>query len=310
MKIRFSAALVAVTLLCAVFTSQAEARRVITWVPSWAMAASMTALTQMYGNLGPRNSITHLALQFWVPTPDGKNVRYTTDGNPTDTDVQNFVTWAHANNIKVLLCIFNLVPANFNNPQPPYTWDWAYAKNAFGANRVVFARALAAEVDRLGLDGVDVDFEGLDAEGNHDGDRPAYVAFLKVLKRQLGAGNEVTVDSFPYIWNAPNVNWWRFILPEVDALTTMGYEEIGRSSPDAWRRYAWQKNKAGVHAEKLQLGMPANLNTWQDHSTLQQTAWVVADDQVGVALWDARFTGTAWQTAAVWRNLRKIKTTP
>ncbi len=288
-------------LFCSFFTSQAEARRVITWVPPYGIANAMTQLQAMHGNVGAKNSITHLALQFWVPTPDGQGVQYSTDGSPSDAAVAQFVEWGHANGIKVLLCVYNNVDS---------TWDWALAKNAFATNRNKFVVSLVREAKRHNLDGVDIDFEGLDemGTGEHDGDRPAFVAFLKLLKAQLVKTNrELTVDSFPHIWNAPNTTWWRFILPHVDGLTSMGYQDTGRNAAD-WGRYSTQVRMAREYPNKLQLGMPANMATWQGNSAAQQLTWVLnSDSGVGVAIWDAQFPEAAWQGEPVWRLLRRLR---
>jgi len=282
------------------------ARRVMTWVPSYGTTASMNQLTTMHGNVGPANSITHLALQFWVPTPDGKGVQYSTDGTVNDGVVNSFVQWGHSHGVKVVLAVYNDVPHS-SNPPGNYSWDWDYAKNAFGANRVAFAAALVAEVKRLDMDGVDIDFEGPDQSttGEHNGDRPAYVAFLKALKNKLG-NKQLSLDSFPYIYNAPNWTWWHSILPVVDGMTSMGYQDIGRNAAN-WASYRKQKAHAGDFPQKLQLGMPSNLDTWQGNNAKQQTGWVVTDDAVGVGIWDAQFAGSSWQTAPVWRNLRKLR---
>lgn len=301
MKIRFWAALVAVMLSCGFFTSQAEARRVMTWVPPYAIAESMTQLKAMHGSFGGKNSITHLALQFWVPTADGMGVQYSTDGSPSDAAVAEFVAWGHANGIKVLLCVYN----NVNS-----TWDWARAKNAFATNRAKFAAALVREVKKHNLDGVDIDFEGLDVAttGEHDGDRPAFVTFLKTLKGHLAkTDRELTVDSFPHIWNAPNTTWWRSILPHVDGLTSMGYEDTGRNAAD-WGRYSMQVRMAREYPEKLQLGMPSNHATWQGNSATQQLTWVLQSDTgVGIAIWDAQFLDASWRGEPVWRLLRRLR---
>ncbi len=285
----------------------------MTWVPPYGISTSMTQLQAMHGAVGAKNSITHLALQFWVPTANGQGVQYSLDGNPSDSAVQQFVTWAHANGIKVLLCVYNNVPHTFN-PPGSYSWDWPLAFNAFATNRAKFVAALVAEAKRLNLDGVDIDFEGLDTvgTGDHDGDRPEYVLFLKSLKAQLVKTNrELTVDSFPYIWNAPNWTWWSSILPHVDGMTTMGYTDIGRNAAD-WGRYSRQVQKAGRWSAKLQLGMPSNFGTWQGNNAVQQTGWVLQSKNsgVGVAIWDAQFPDAAWQQNPLWRNLNKLRNEP
>ena len=35
--------------------------------------------------------------------------------------------------------------------------------------------------------------------------------------------------------------------------------------------------------------------------------WIVRDNQVGLTIWDARFSDPYWQTAAAWQTLTKIR---
>jgi hypothetical protein len=177
-----------------VAAAPATARRVMTWVPPYATTESRSALKQMHGGVGPGNALTHLALQFWWPKPDGAGLQYSTDGEVDDQTVHTFVTWAHAHNIKVLLCVYNAVP----------DWNWPRAKKAFADNRVKLAAALAAEVTRLGLDGVDIDFEGDDVNttGEFNRDKGAYVAFIRTLRAKLGA-KQLTVAVMGCIVNGP-----------------------------------------------------------------------------------------------------------
>jgi hypothetical protein len=268
-------------------------------VPAYAAAESLAALKQMHARVGPGNVLTHLALQFWWPKPDGTGLQYSTDGEVNDDTVRGFVAWARAHKIKVLLCVYNAVP----------DWDWQRAKKAFAANRVQFAAALAAEVTRLGLDGVDIDFEGDDVntDGEFNGDKPAYVAFIKTLRAELNKiKKELTVDAFPYIYNAPNSGWWLALFPYVDALTSMGYAEMGRNAK-GWASYSWQIRHAGQYAAKLQIGLPSDVNAWQGNNAGDQAAWFLTMQKVGVGIWDAQFTATAWQQPTVWRNLHQLR---
>jgi hypothetical protein len=160
------------------------------------------------------------------------------------------------------------------------------------------------EVERLQLDGVDVDLEG---NGSFEADREAFVAFIRKLSERLRAKDRhLTVDTFSYKWNAPNQTWWKDLLPHVDALTTMGYEEIGSMAPE-WRGYAAQKAAAGEHASKLMIGLPSGRNEWRGNSALEHLQWLKADGEVGVSFWDAQVKGAAWQKPEVWQALGDIR---
>ncbi len=272
-------------------------RKVMTWVPPYGMTQSWARLSSLYSGAGPRNALTHLALQFWVPTPTGGLARSTRYRTFTNANIQTFVTWGHRNGIKVVLCVYN----------GEYGWDWPLAKAGFNAtNRTNFINALIAEMQARGLDGIDADLEGL---GDFEADKPAYVAFVRELARRVHLlGKIVTVDSFHYIYNAPNQNWWAALFPYVDGINSMGYEDLGRNAP-TWQRYSSQKTRAGAYSAKLQIGIPSYLPTWQGNTTLQQTNWFRSAQagRVGVAIWDAQLTDASWKSAPVWQVLRAIR---
>jgi hypothetical protein len=164
--------------------------------------------------------------------------------------------------------------------------------------------ALVAETERLALDGVDVDLEG---NGSLDSSKDAFVQFVRELSGHLhAAGKQITVDSFSYQWNAPNQTWWTELLPLVNGLTTMGYNEIGANASD-WRSYAAQKAAAGAHASKLLIGMPGDKAQWQGTEAAEHLAWVARDQAVGLAIWDAQLEAPAWRTQSVWESIAKIR---
>lgn len=272
-------------------------RMVKTWVPPYAIAASRERLGERYGGVGPADGLTHLGLQFWVPSASGGLERSSRYGAIGDGQIAEFRAWGHDNGIKVMLTVYN----------GEWGWDWALAKNAFGANRQAFVDALVAEMQALGLDGIDIDLEGAGMDPTAE-DKAEYVAFIRALRKRLRPlGKELVLDSFSYVWNAPNTTWWPDLLPLVDGLVTMGYQEIGRGAP-SWQSYAWQRKAAGRHADKLLLGMPSDRDAWLGKSVLQQIDWVLpAERKVGVAIWDAQNPAAAWRTRSVWKRLRAIR---
>jgi len=272
-------------------------RKVITWVPPYGIAQVQARLPALYSGAGPRTALTHLALQFWVPTSAGalaRSSRYTTI---TNAHIQWFVNWGRNNGVDVLLCIYN----------GENDWDWSLTQAVINpANRNKFAAALVAEMQARGLDGIDVDLEG--AAADFEADKPAYIAFIRELARQVHLkGKIITVDSFPYQWNAPNWNWWAALFPLVDGINSMGYEDLGRNA-SGWQGYLTQKNKAGIHSHKLQIGIPSYLPTWQSNTTLEQVQWfrTAQAQRVGVAIWDGQFPDSSWNSAPVWQQLRAI----
>jgi hypothetical protein len=293
------------TLSCVIASSKKDEREkympprifrhpVMTWVPPYSTEVTLSRLNESFGIMGMKDGLTHLGLQFWCPTIVGK-LQLVTNYQPIgETTINSFRDWGHANGVRVLLCVYNGVER----------WDWSLAQAGFANHRQAFIEALIRETERLQLDGVDIDLEGF---ADFEQDKAAFVGFTRELSQGLhDQGRHLTVDSLSYKWNAPNWNWWPELLPLVDGLTTMSYEEIGARALD-WGSYAAQKAKAGAEAAKLLLGMRSDLERWQDNSVLEQLQWVADDDGVGLSIWDARLQSPAWTTEAVWKKIQNIR---
>jgi hypothetical protein len=276
-------------------------RMVITWVPPYNLLVTRQRLRATYGDVGPRNGLTHLALQFWVPAADGGLARASSAGAISDETVREYVAWAHANGLKVLLCVYNGDGAD---------WDWDLAKNAFITNRGTFISELIAEMQAFDLDGIDVDLEGPDTLfPDVDDDKAAYVRFITLLADRVHArGKVITLDSFPWKFNGPNWTWWSALFPHVDAINSMGYAEIGRNAT-GWARYSTQLAHAGAHAAKLNIGMPSHLNNWQGNAAANQVRWMTlaVAGRSGVAIWDAQNQAAVWRGQELWQLLREIR---
>ncbi|MFM7101682.1 MAG: glycosyl hydrolase family 18 protein, partial [Verrucomicrobiota bacterium] len=166
---------------------RAVALEVIGWVPPYAVAACQTAVTADFGAYDAKDGLTRVGLQFWVPRTDG-TLKYADHEwyKPGDTDVAWWRNWGQANGIKILLTVYNNTGS----------WDWNLARSAFATQRTTFVNALLAELDRLALDGIDLDLEGI---GSLDADRAAFAQFVTELSAQVKArGKILTVDSFHY----------------------------------------------------------------------------------------------------------------
>ena len=269
-------------------------RLVMTWVPPYAVGKSHARLRESFDGVGMKDALTHLGLQFWVPTKDGGIARAGRANETSDAAIAEFRDWGRANGVRVLLCIYNGTRG----------WDWLLARAGFAEHPEKFINALIAEVDRLQLDGVDVDLEG---NGSFDADKAAYVAFIRKLSKRLHAqGRHLTVDTFSYKWHAPNQAWWKELLPHVDGLTTMGYEELGATASE-WRGYAFQKSAAGWRASRLMIGLPAGRNEWRGNTLMEHLHWLKKDGKVGVSFWDAQVKADAWRKAEVWKMLGEIR---
>lgn len=267
----------------------------MTWVPSYATEICRDRLDESFGEVGLKNGLTHMGLQFWRPTEEGR-IGLVDDFKPIyDSTIINFRKWGQTHGIKVLLCIYNGTRDG---------WNWDLAKNAFETYRKQFIKTLVSETVRLNLDGVDIDFEG---KGKLDGDTEVFVSFIKELSSALKAkGKELTVDSFAYKWNAPNQGWWKLLLPYVDALHVMGYSETGSKST-SWRSYDFLKAAAGKYSSKLLIGVPSHASNWEKASVQEHLEWIVTDPSVGLAIWDAQLKDSKWRTQEIWQTISRIR---
>ena len=267
----------------------------MTWVPPYATEICRDRLDESFGEVGLKNGLTHMGLQFWRPTEEGR-IELVDDFKPIyDSTIINFRKWGQTHGIKVLLCIYNGTRDG---------WNWDLAKNAFETYRKQFIKTLVSETVRLNLDGVDIDFEG---KGKLDGNTEAFVSFIKELSSALKAkGKELTVDSFAYKWNAPNQGWWKLLLPYVDALHVMGYSETGSKST-SWRSYDFLKAAAGKYSSKLLIGVPSHASNWEKASVQDHLEWIAKDPSVGLAIWDSQLKDSKWRTKKVWQTISRIR---
>ncbi len=273
-------------------------RAVMTWVAPYAVAASKARLNESFGGIGMKDGLTDLALQFWEPLPDGSSVRRVERGDDTsDAAVLELRDWGRAHGVRVLLCVYN-----YNVDKQ--SWDWPWARAAFATHPREFADSLIGEMERLELDGIDLDLEG---NGSLDGDKDVYLRFVTDLSARLRArGKRLTIDTFAYIWHAPNQSWWRELFPLVDGINSMGYEEIGAGA-EAWRAFAAQEDASGDSVGKLMIGMPANKDEWRGKPALEHLRWLRDQGRAGLSLWDSQLDGSAWRTREAWAMVGEIR---
>ncbi len=289
---------------------------VMGWVPAYGQAASRQALAAqpLIGQ-----TLTRIGLQFWNPGADGGSVVFApVDQHGTlvdDAAVRSFRNWASARHIAVLLTVYN-------NSQVLQRWDWALARRAFAEHRDQFIAALLAEMERHQLDGIDLDLEG---EGAHDADRAAYQDFVATLSGALKAkGKLLTIDSFHSPCdNAPNMSWWADWRGKVDAIHSMGYQDLYEGSVATFTppgrplcaggahlfTYSWQRDfgkQAGFKAEQIVLGMPTWLASWGSGGLGSDAIAHVRELNgvgAGIALWDLQLEAPVWRGDAVWRAM-------
>jgi hypothetical protein len=354
------------------------------WIPSFmahkGLEVSTATLEEEFkllksGNkIKPIEAVSHLALQFWQPDTHG-NVDFDkgllNDYSPSrgpqgnrewaEEQVRELVKWGHKNNVRVMLCVYNPKKVEGSSKGDKHSkdedisqWDWPLARSAFGANRATFINSLITEMNRFGLDGIDIDLEGekiyqpedSDSERAEDVDRRSYVDFIIQLAAALnttpkGMGptreelrdtpqekklKHLTADSLVADDHGPNRHWWKEILPWVEGLNGMGYQDSGRkTSQDQPRRdrpydYSTLKFFARPNTHKLQIGVPSSLPDWQDDPAQAQIEWI-KDNKTGLAIWDSQMgawvkdsSGViryspvgAWHTYAIWKTIQDIR---
>jgi hypothetical protein len=259
---------------------------VITWVPPYRVDEAKQQLAASFDGASMSDGLSFLAPQFWIT--DGPGTRL---DQVTESDISWFHDWARQRGVKILLCVHN----NTGD------WNWPEAKRAFKDNREAFAAHLVSQVTSRDFDGVDLDLEGI-IEATAD-DQESYLAFVQTLSNALHPlGKVLTLDSFHGPWNAPNWNWWPDLLPMVDGITSMGYEQSGMGVD-----YQELVDHAAVAPRKLMIGVPSYEGTWLGHSVSEQLGWILQQGQVGTAIWDASLRAAEWRQRGVWEQLESIK---
>jgi hypothetical protein len=280
-------------LLSLLVKGEASQRKVVTWIPPYAIKESQKMLMNTFDGAKSKSSITHLCLQFWEPTALGGIKKVDKYGMIDDQIINELRLWCQKHEIKLIFCVYNGVS----------NWNWALAQKSFDENQDVFINALLEETMRLKLDGIDIDFEG---KGSRDSDKKAFVQFIQKLSSKLHSKDKtLTLDSFAYKWNAPNINWWPELLPLIDGLNVMGYSETGVNSK-GWRSYQALKKAAGDHSHKLNIGVASHQSHWQGTALETHLNWILKDDAVGLAIWDAQLKDPAWKDKQTWLKISRI----
>lgn len=298
----------------------AQKPQVIGWIPAYGVDKSMQILQS---NPHIPAGLTRIGLQFWNPSVDGKSVVLaptTKNGHPlSPEEVRRVVAWAKQNHLQVLLTVYN-------NSQTTNKWDWELAKRAFKDHPKAFGASLIATMQQFELDGIDLDLEG---EENFEEDRASYAKFVKDLSISLKKYKKLlTIDSFHSpCANAPNMNWWRDWLGQVDAIHSMGYQDLYEGSTASFTpenkpvceggaaifKYSWQlaygKN-AGYRADQIVMGMPTWLANWGEGglgSSLSAHLQEAKTLGVGIALWDLQLGASPWRSAETWAEIQQLR---
>lgn len=142
------------------------------------------------------------------------------------------------------------------------------------ASRARHAAAIAAWCDEHDVDGVDVDWEAVDASR-----RDAFSAFVEELARQLHADDRlVAVDVYPKTsepggWDGPQSQDWRRLGRAVDQFRIMTYNYSGSwsgpgpISPPVWIDRVLDFAETLVPARRIVMGLGFYGRAWHGSST-------------------------------------------
>lgn len=322
MKARFALGVLAALLAWAPL----PAGDIMSWIPPYNLEPSRKVFQHRPGGVPLEAWLGRVGLQFWQPTPEG-GLTYVRHRDPLgDATVREFRDAARKRGIKVLLTVYN---------HDGKSWNWDLARAGFLHHPQTFAAALVREMDRLDLDGIDLDLEG---NGNMDEDRPAFARFVRELSGAVKArGKLLTVDTFHSpCANAPHMGWWEDWKGLVDAIHVMGYGDLAEGSVETFVpegeiepcaggapifRFSWQVaygRKAGWAPGDLYLGVPSWMYRWGKGAAEKDLPAHLADlKATGAALciWDlpavyGKGQPKGWASAEAWRALQAFRRRP
>lgn len=138
----------------------------------------------------------------------------------------------------------------------------------------------------------------------------------------------MTIDSFHSpCANAPNMGWWRDWLGYVDAIHSMGYQDLYEGSTASFRpegksvcengaaifRYSWQLaygQRLGYRIDQIVLGFPTWLAQWGEGGlgvTIGAHLSEIEELGAGVALWDLQLSAAEWRKAQIGEQLQRLR---
>ena len=287
------------------------------WVPPYYVKDCRKTVVEDFGGIGMKDAITALALQFWTPDTDKvvyKQKYYAANdtGKVNDATVRWFADWGRRNNIPVMLCIYNAMDGD--------EWDWNLVRESLKPqNRTKFIASVVAEMDRLGLSGVDVDFEG-NGSGT-TADSTDFYAFSRELADSVHKrdGALVKIATFNDKYNSPSLTWRHELLKIYDGVEGMSYlsttaplsgNSASRTYDSLMRNAFHQADTPYVH--RLMIGFPSDSNSWRNISLQDNLDWFLANKAItdstsfGICIWDAKLKASQWHEARTWEKVAQI----
>jgi len=280
-------------------------RTVMAWVSACDIDDARTELQKFYGI---KEAVNVIGLQWWLPNRSGA-IKYSDDFDPSDTTIMppddNAVKWfrtfADQNGIKLYMCLYNCLD---NNGTP--FWDWELAKSAFATYPSQTITGLVNEMERLKLDGIDVDLESPYAAS---GDKTAYIQFISSLSTAVHAkGKKLSVCTYASNSFSPGTDWWSSLSGKVDHVMCMAYEWAGVSGSITYASLASAASSAGLGSGVMCIGANADLNdNWQGGDARTQLNGIKNISSVGHCIWTCAIKGGGqWRETATWDIVKAI----
>ncbi|MDH3635951.1 MAG: glycosyl hydrolase family 18 protein [Gammaproteobacteria bacterium] len=235
---------------------------VLGWVPYWDQDDAMESFQE---NI---DLFTHISLFWYVLDESGKIKKY-----KGARESRELIRSVQKNGVKVLAIITNL-PDDDNegasNWDPERVWEVIKSKN----RRQKHVADLIDLVNRMGFDGINIDYEALPGEY-----RSNFTQFIQLLGEALQNQGKVlavalhpkTSEDNPMEDNGSHAQDWSEIHPYVDQMHFMTYgEHYPGSQPGPLASPAWVDGvlnyaieKRGVPVDKVFLGLPLYGEVWE-----------------------------------------------
>jgi hypothetical protein len=272
------------------------------WVSACDLDDARIELQKYYGI---KEAITIIGLQWWLPNLSG-DLLYSTDYDPNDPDVHKpedatvkwFRDFTNQNGIELYMCLYNCEEK---------LWDWSIAQTAFvdPTNRQKTIAAIIREVQRLNLDGVDLDLEAEYAVSASD--RSAYTLFVNDLSAALhNIGKKLSICTFASDAGSIGLSWIGDWNDKVDHVMCMAYEWAGVNGSITYQSLA--NAGSSLPSGTMCLGVNADLNDyWQGATARQNLQGIKNISSVGLCIWTCAIKGAGeWQDLETWDLIKSI----
>ena len=238
--------------------SPLSGRRVATgWIPWWRLAdgvASVLAHPDLFAEVSP----------FWYRATRASTVVDQESGQPPESELIAAVDSLHAAGVRVLPTV-NDVGLN-SSSMARLLGD--------GKRRGDLVRSLVAMVDRIGADGVDIDFEAMNFPASPDRAVVSrkFPVFLRSLQTSLHRDGQLLSVSVPSRTSGRDPNWsiyhYGALAPYVDRVRVLTYDysyaggDPGPIAPIDWVESVTRYAESKFPRVPLSIGLPAYGYNW------------------------------------------------